>query len=136
MASGKIPDALAIRNPPSLSRVAAPLDTSGPLGKTTATVFAESLQKEITPQGLRSVIFEPGGLDSDLTVSREGEQFAQAPQADDKLPGAIINVVKGEGSAKGRPFPVRVVLGPDALDAVRQKGNEQLQRWISGRTYH
>jgi hypothetical protein len=112
-------------------------------------VFAESLQKEITPLGLRSVIFEPGGFDSDLTVSREGESFAQPPQADEytelfgkvfgsggippspgdinRLPGAIIDVVKGEGLAAGRPFPVRVVLGPDALDAVRQKCNEQLK---------
>jgi hypothetical protein len=115
----------------------------------TNTVFAESLQKEIAPLGLRSVVFEPGGFDSDLAISREGEPFVQAPQANEyaelfgkvfggggippspgdikKLPEAIIDVVKGEGLAAGKPFPVRVVLGPDALDAVRQKCNEQLQ---------
>ncbi|KAK3346482.1 hypothetical protein B0T25DRAFT_279341 [Lasiosphaeria hispida] len=119
------------------------------MSKAALSMFAESLQKEIAPLGLRSVIFEPGGFDSDLTVSREGEQFAQPPQVDEyvelfgktfgsggippspgdisKLPEAIIDVVKGEGLAKDRPFPVRVVLGPDALDAVRQKCNEQLQ---------
>jgi len=111
-------------------------------------VFAEGLQKELTPLGLRSVIFEAGGFESNLTVAREGEQFAQPPQAEDyvalfgktfggdlpelmgdinKLTSAIVDVVKGEGLAKGRPFPVRVVLGPDALDAIRQKCSEQMQ---------
>ncbi|KAK0651040.1 hypothetical protein B0T16DRAFT_367043 [Cercophora newfieldiana] len=117
--------------------------------KAALSLFAESLQKEITPFGLRSVVFELGGFDSDLMVPREGQPFAQAPEADEyvelfgkvyggggippspgdvnKLPQAIIDVVKGEGLAAGRPFPVRVVLGPDALDLVRQKCSEQLQ---------
>ncbi|KAK4455357.1 hypothetical protein QBC34DRAFT_432695 [Podospora aff. communis PSN243] len=112
------------------------------------TMFAETLQKEIAPFGLRTVIFEPGGFDSDLTVTREGEAFAQPPEAKEyvelfskvygsggippsqgdvnKVPQAIIDVVKGEGLAKGRQFPLRVALGPDALDAIRQKCNEQL----------
>jgi hypothetical protein len=113
------------------------------------TVFAETLQKEIAPLGLRTVIFEPGGFDSDLTVTRDGETFAQPPKAEEyvelfgkvygsggippsqgdvnKLPQAIIDVVKGEGLAEGKQFPLRVALGPDAMDAMRQKCNEQLQ---------
>ncbi|KAK0625894.1 hypothetical protein B0T14DRAFT_411945, partial [Immersiella caudata] len=119
------------------------------MSKGALTMFAETLQKEITPLGLRTVIFEPGGFDSDLTVTREGETFAQPPEAKEyvelfdkvygsggippsqgdvnKLPQAIVGVIKGEGLATGKPFPVRVILGPDALDAIRQKCNEQLQ---------
>ncbi|KAK0614883.1 hypothetical protein B0T17DRAFT_619732 [Bombardia bombarda] len=120
--------------------------------KAALTLFAEGLQNEITPLGLRSVIFEPGGFDSQFAAPKPGEVgFAEPPKIDDylplyskvwgitsgeapklpgdiaKLPGAIIDVIKGEGLAKGRPFPVRVVLGPDSLDAIRQKCNEQLQ---------
>ncbi|KAK3356767.1 hypothetical protein B0T25DRAFT_452273 [Lasiosphaeria hispida] len=118
------------------------------LTKAALTMFAESLQKEIGTLGLRSIIFEPGGFDSDIGAPREGEAAFQGPGIDDyqplfgkslggpppklagdvtKIPGAIIDVVKGEGLAKGRPFPVRVVLGPDSLDVIRQKCTEQLQ---------
>lgn len=117
-------------------------------------MYAEALQKEITPLGLRSIIFEPGGFESDLTVPRDGAPNTGGPtQTDDyrplfdnvfgpksgipssakapsdiaKICEAIIDVIKGEGLAKGRPAPVRVVLGPDSMDAIRQKCHEQLK---------
>lgn len=117
-------------------------------------MFAEGLQKEIHPLGLRSIIFEPGGFDSDLIVPRQdspnpsgptqlddyrplfGSVFgpksgipshAMAPSDIAKICDAIIDVIKGEGLASGRPIPLRVVLGPDSLDAIRQKCKEQLQ---------
>ncbi|KAK1761526.1 3-oxoacyl-reductase [Echria macrotheca] len=114
-------------------------------------MFAEGLNNEISPQGLRSIIFEPGGFDSNLASSRDKDDpFAHMPQVPEygelfartlgrgagvppkmsgdinKLPDAIIDVIRGEGLAKGRPFPVRVALGPDSLDVIRQKCNEQL----------
>ncbi|KAM7201268.1 hypothetical protein V8F33_003368 [Rhypophila sp. PSN 637] len=137
-----------------LGWVALPFLTHYSVTKAALTMYAEALQKEIQPLGLRSIIFEPGGFDSDLTTPREGSPNTSGPtQLDDygplfnsvfgpesgipsgavapsditKLTNAIIDVIKGEGLAKGRPFPVRVVLGPDSLDAIRQKCNEQLK---------
>jgi len=43
-----------------------------------------------------------------------------------KIPDVIVDVVKGEGYAKGRGTPLRVILGPDAMAVVRQKCHEQL----------
>ncbi|KAK4221771.1 hypothetical protein QBC38DRAFT_116957 [Podospora fimiseda] len=134
-----------------LGWVSMPFLTHYSLTKASLTMFAEGLQKEIGPLGLRSVIFEPGGFaETRLAESREGDPFGAPPQIEDylplfgkvfggksladsipgdiaKLPDAIIDVVKGEGLAKGRPFPLRVLLGSDTLDAVRQKINEQTQ---------
>lgn len=132
-----------------LGWVSMPFLTPYSLTKASLTMFAEGLQKEISPLGLRSLVVEPGGFETDLTVSRDGEPFGGLPQIDDyiplfgkvfgggempdvpgditKLPNAIIDIVKGEGLAKGRPFPLRVLLGADSLDAIRQKCNEQLQ---------
>ncbi|KAK4216519.1 hypothetical protein QBC37DRAFT_385409 [Rhypophila decipiens] len=113
-----------------------------------------SSPKRDSTLGLRSIIFEPGGFDSDLTTPTAGSpntggptqlgdygplfnrvfgpesgipSGAIAPSDITKLTNAIIDVIKGEGLAKGRPFPVRVVLGPDSLEAIRQKCNEQLK---------
>ncbi|KAK3944435.1 hypothetical protein QBC46DRAFT_337475 [Diplogelasinospora grovesii] len=115
------------------------------------TMLAEGLQKEGPPLGIQSIIFGPGGFESNLAAPRDDEPFAIPPKVEDlrlfqstfgsfskdiapkvpgdisKLPDAVVDMVKGEGLAKGRPFPVRVVLGPDSLDAIRQKCNEQLQ---------
>ena len=98
--------------------------------------------------GLRSIIFEPGGFESNLTTSRDDTPFAQPTQIGEyaqlfstifsgappslpgdikKLPNVIIDIIKGEGLAQGRPLPVRVALGPDSLDVIRQKCSEQLQ---------
>ncbi|KAK3988978.1 hypothetical protein QBC44DRAFT_328523 [Cladorrhinum sp. PSN332] len=133
-----------------LGWVSLPFLTHYSLTKASLTMFAEGLQKEIGPLGLRSVIFEPGGFESRLAEGREGDPFGAPPQIEDyvplfgkifggnalahgvpgditKLPNAVIDVVKGEGLAKGRPFPLRVLLGSDTLDAVRQKLDEQSQ---------
>jgi len=34
---------------------------------------------------------------------------------------AVVDVVKGEGKAKGRPFPLYLALGEDADAGIRQK---------------
>ncbi|KAK4183797.1 hypothetical protein QBC35DRAFT_442678 [Podospora australis] len=133
-----------------LGWVSMPFLTPYSVTKASLTMFAEGLQKEIAPLGLRSLVVEPGRFVSDLAHSRKGEEpFGGLPKIEDyvplftkvfgggempkvpgdiaKLPGAIIDIVKGEGLAKERPFPVRVLLGSDSLDAIRQKCNEQLQ---------
>ncbi|KAK3321351.1 hypothetical protein B0T19DRAFT_264211 [Cercophora scortea] len=131
-----------------LGWVSIPFLTHYSLTKAALTMFAEGLHKEIAPLGLRSIIFEPGGFDSQLFVPRD-PTISRAPKIADylpqftkifssgnfvpppgdiaKLPDAIIDVVKGEGLAAGRRVPVRVVLGPDSLDAIRQKCTEQLR---------
>ncbi|TDZ39574.1 Oxidoreductase BOA17 [Colletotrichum spinosum] len=118
------------------------------------SMFAEGLQKEVAHLGIRSVIFEPGafatGMGQTRTAADEGlggapkiagyqgyfqqewgkfgDFVSQGFLSDtEKLPSAIWDVVKGEGLASGKPFPVRVPLGADSLAAIRQKCREQLQ---------
>ncbi|KAK3314462.1 hypothetical protein B0H66DRAFT_313654 [Apodospora peruviana] len=135
-----------------LGWIAMPFLSHYSLTKASLTMFAEALQHEISPLGLRSIIFEPGGFDSDLATPRNdgfggppkiedyqpvfGSVFgaasgipksAMAPSDIAKIPDAIIDVIKGEGLAKGRTMPLRVVLGPDSMDGIRQKCKEQLE---------
>lgn len=44
----------------------------------------------------------------------------------DKAMEAVVDVVKGEGKAKGRPWPLYLVLGHDAEEAIRQKTTKLL----------
>jgi len=39
----------------------------------------------------------------------------------------IIDVVKSEGNAAGKPFPGHLALGPDAVSHIRQKCAEAVQ---------
>ncbi|PVH95980.1 NAD(P)-binding protein [Periconia macrospinosa] len=49
------------------------------------------------------------------------------PGDPDKLAHRIVDVVKGEGMAAGKPFPKRLPFGEDALKDVRQKCEETLK---------
>lgn len=55
------------------------------------------------------------------------EMAESIPSTVEKLPSAVWDVVKSEGMASGKPFPIRVPLGLDALAVVRQKCYEQLR---------
>lgn len=49
-----------------------------------------------------------------------------------KASDAIIDLVLGEGQAKGKPFPLRLVLGPDAFATAEKhwrKDLESLGEW-------
>jgi len=116
-------------------------------------VFAEALEKEVSPCGVHAVVFELGGFHTGLGARRDGDagSFGEAPRVPEyqtafgammqafatevgpdvpgdthKLPKAVIDVIKGEGLAEGRKWPVRVALGPDSVAVVRQKCQEQL----------
>ncbi|KAF6834727.1 short-chain oxidoreductase [Colletotrichum plurivorum] len=118
------------------------------------TMYVEGLQKEIAHLGLKAVIFEPGAFVTGIGQSRHAadEGLGGAPRIPDyqsyfyevfekfgadlqktipstveKLPPAVWDVVKGEGMAAGKPFPVRVPLGLDSLATIRQKCEEQLR---------
>ncbi|KAJ3952101.1 hypothetical protein N0V92_011472 [Colletotrichum tropicale] len=105
--------------------------------------------------GLRAVVFEPEafvtGIGQTRTAADEGlggapsisdyqglfgeimgkfsspEMSESIPSTVEKLPSAVWDVVKSEGMAAGKPFPIRVPLGLDALAVVRQKCYEQLR---------
>ncbi|KAK1638687.1 hypothetical protein BDP81DRAFT_479796 [Colletotrichum phormii] len=112
------------------------------------------LQKETAHPGIKIVVFEVGAFETGMGTIRtaDDEGFANLPTNPDyrevaedafgkfvsdvltnrpldtqKLPAAVWDVVKGEGMAAGKPFPIRVPLGADALAIMRQKCEEQLQ---------
>ena len=114
------------------------------------SAFVESLHKEIRPLGLRAVAIECGGFPTSLSQARDGAPPPPPPtQIADYVPGLtalggmfasdpaaympgdlarvaprIVDVVKREGPAAGRPWAVRVVLGSDAHAAIAQKVRE------------
>jgi len=45
----------------------------------------------------------------------------------DKAMEAVVDVVKGEGKAKGRPWPLYLALGDDADEGIRQKSTTLLR---------
>ena len=121
--------------------------------------ISEGLHEEISPLGLRSLIFEPGYFRTDLLIADNRANYSgQIPdyepiirpkldvldgspdlrsvpgvkadglisaanhnQAGDAKKGAhvIIDVVKGEGAAKNKPFPLTVLLGSDCYEWVK-----------------
>ncbi|KAF4454248.1 hypothetical protein F53441_3248 [Fusarium austroafricanum] len=117
--------------------------------------FVEGLAKEVRRFNIRCMIFEPGGFPSQLGIPREGsvEGFGKYKPSIDaynpafyemmnafisdimpiipgdisKLSERIVDCVKVEGISAGRPEPVRVILGSDALRLVEQKCKEQLE---------
>ncbi|KXH68732.1 hypothetical protein CSAL01_05140 [Colletotrichum salicis] len=124
------------------------------IAKAVLTLFAESLQKQTAHLGIKVVVFEVGAFETGMDTIRttDDEGFANLPTNPDyrevaedafgkfvsdvltnrpsdtqKLPAAVWEVVKGEGMAAGKPFPIRVPLRADALAIMRQKCEEQLQ---------
>ncbi|KAF4336112.1 3-oxoacyl-(acyl-carrier-) reductase [Fusarium beomiforme] len=117
--------------------------------------FVEGLAKEVRRFNIRCIIFEPGGFPSQLGQPREGsvEGFGKYKPSIDaynpgfeelmgvfvsdiapnvpgdisKLADRIVDCVKVEGISAGRPKPVRVILGSDALRLIEQKCKEQLE---------
>ncbi|KAM0544802.1 hypothetical protein ACHAPJ_011630 [Fusarium lateritium] len=117
--------------------------------------FVEGLAKEVRRFNIRCIIFEPGGFPSQLGLPREGsvEGFGKykpaieaynpafeemmgifasdivpnVPGDINKLSERIVDCVKVEGISAGRPEPVRVILGSDALRLIERKCREQLE---------
>ncbi|KAK3689576.1 hypothetical protein B0T22DRAFT_427941 [Podospora appendiculata] len=124
--------------------------------KAALSAYVEALHKEVAPLGIDCVAFECGGFPTHLGQPRaEGETAfasessggiaAYAPgmaalggmfMADPMafMPGdlgkvavGMVDVLKREGVAAGRPWAVRVLFGSDAFDSVRQKCDEMLR---------
>jgi hypothetical protein len=123
--------------------------------KAALDIFVEGLSKEVRGFGIRCIMFEPGGFASRLGQPRDGfdEGFGKyqpaiadyKPLFDDtmtmfmkdiaphipgdviKISQRIVEVVKGEGGVGNKDWPVRVILGSDSLNVIKQKCTEQLK---------
>ena len=105
--------------------------------------MVECLQQETAHFGIQSVIFEPGyyqtkimsptnvktaalrisdyeGIDKAISGFVEATNGNQ-PGDPRKLVERIIDVVKSEGMAAGKPIPQRLPMGRDSMAAIRKK---------------
>ncbi|KAI0490929.1 estradiol 17-beta-dehydrogenase [Xylaria cf. heliscus] len=111
--------------------------------------FTESLNKECRPLGIAAVVIEPGYFRTEVLngggghrlVTREqlldeykdaglAEQKEAIIQMDDNQLGdvnkgarVIVDVLTQTGVGSGREIPVRLVLGSDAMQAIKNKIN-------------
>ncbi|KAL7968042.1 hypothetical protein HDV63DRAFT_380291 [Trichoderma sp. SZMC 28014] len=121
--------------------------------KAALSAFAESLHKEVCDLGIRSVAFDCGGFITNLMQPREGDHAAPPSETTEAykpllaeflgmfatdpmglMPGdpakaasTMVDIVKGEGVAAGRPWATRVVLGSDSLESAKRRREEELK---------
>jgi len=109
----------------------------------------ESLQKELAPFGIKSIIFNPGHFRTKI-ISPENvkyeidpiDAYAEINKAvmaggaarDGNQPGdpskaveRMIDVVRGEGMAAGKDLPKMLPLGSDAMAVIKKKCLETLE---------
>lgn len=112
------------------------------------TGAVESLSKEVSSFGIKTLLIEPGRFCTKLLSSRnlkmrttdgssnshkDYDQFYQEvfpsiasedgnqPGDPEKLASIVLDLVRGEGIAKERKVPLRMFLGEDAWDEVGLK---------------
>ncbi|KAJ7182745.1 hypothetical protein C8R43DRAFT_967969 [Mycena crocata] len=106
--------------------------------------LAETLTVEVAPLGVRVLLIEPGASRTEaysqatqryhmqnviadydamraLSMERFGAVGGKEKGDPAKAMEAVVDVVRGEGVARGRPWPGRLVLGEDAESDVRAK---------------
>lgn len=110
---------------------------------------AESLSKELEPIGIKTLLVEPGAFRTELlnqapstrAVSKLddyrdiSEAVAQnfdavnGNQPGDAVKGVqrIVDVVKGENGAAGKPWPGSLLLGSDSVSVIREKLEKTLR---------
>lgn len=132
-------------------RTHSPKPTTHSPSKTTA--FTENLSSELASLNIRTLLVEPGSArtegiyshgwnsknpikDYDDLRSRASSVFASVPGNERTDPikamSAVLDIVRGEGIAKGRPWPKYLILGDDAERDVRNKCMvmlDVLQEW-------
>lgn len=113
------------------------------------TAFSETLASEVSQFNIRVTIVEPGGFftkgteraikqqsgsricDYDHMRSISSEKFREVSEAfigdSKKAMELVVDVVKGEGKAKGRPWPLHLFLGNEAYKFVRNKCSEVME---------
>ena len=109
---------------------------------------------ELSPFNIRVVLVEPGSFrtegiyghpyfttnpipEYDAMRAASSAIFSAIPGTEDGDPGkaaeVIVDIVRGEGVAKGRPWPEYLMLGNDAEVAVRGKCSKVLKvldEWV------
>lgn len=114
--------------------------------------WTESLRQEIAPFNIQTITFEPGfhrtkimhpdnvhipslpdtsiadydeirKMTNEFVKGMDGNQSGDPVKAVD----IMIDVVKGEGVAKGKTKPERLPIGKGMMDALRKKCNEGLE---------
>ncbi|PVH77405.1 NAD(P)-binding protein [Cadophora sp. DSE1049] len=111
--------------------------------------MVESLQQEVSPFGIRTLLMEPGRFRTKLLSSQnmktvqptiaDYSEFSKAritglEEGDRKQPGDpvkfveyVLDLVRGEGIAEGKEIPFRLPLGKDVFDDVKRKCEETLK---------
>ncbi|KAI0338156.1 NAD(P)-binding protein [Trametopsis cervina] len=129
------------RNP-----LAAPYNAS----KAALHAYAETLQQEIRQFGIRILIAQPGAHRTDVIPTSLSNVIVQKtipayeplrlagkevyakmhgkqPGDPEKAMVALVDVVRGEGQAQGRPMPLWLVLGEDAEQNLRDFCAERIK---------
>ncbi|KAF9233036.1 hypothetical protein BU15DRAFT_54394 [Melanogaster broomeanus] len=109
---------------------------------TSILAMAETMALELEPMGIRVLIVEPGAFrtegiysnrfDESNPISDYDEERGKSvvtfsaisgkqPGDPDKAMKAVVEVVCGEGRAKGREWPLYLVLGKDAQEDIGNK---------------
>ncbi|KAI0676307.1 NAD-P-binding protein [Trametes maxima] len=110
-------------------------------------VLGETLNAELAPFGLRTLIVEPGGFvtnsfsdpwyednriadyDALLEAAKQGLATAGANFRGDpaKAMELLVDVVRGEGRAAGKAWPLYLPMGELAVNAIRGKATKMLE---------
>ncbi|KAI0716853.1 NAD-P-binding protein [Earliella scabrosa] len=132
----------------SRSSWAPEVQSAGPYASSKAAVrvYGECLNAELTPFGIRTLILEPGMfrtafLDGEMyegnVIHDYDEMRAEAMKrirwAREHMPGdpakameLLVDVVRGEGKAAGRAWPLYLPMGAVTDDAIRAKTKQML----------
>ncbi|KAK3944546.1 3-oxoacyl-reductase [Diplogelasinospora grovesii] len=123
--------------------------------KAALSTYVESLHREVSPLGINCVAFECGGFPTHLGQPRHpsasvfGTEGTSIPEAYGpglgrlagmfaadpmaympgdlvRIPSVIYDIMTRTGVAEHKPWGVRVLLGSDAYDSVKQKCEEML----------
>ncbi|KAF7369241.1 putative oxidoreductase YusZ [Mycena venus] len=112
--------------------------------KAAVHALAESLTAEVAPLGVRVLLVQPGAFRTSIASQSSSVYHTSNPIPDydamrgvsegrfkglsgtekgdpSKAMDAVVDVVRGEGHAQGRPWPGLLVLGQDAENDVRGK---------------
>ncbi|KAF8964496.1 hypothetical protein BDZ97DRAFT_1815400 [Flammula alnicola] len=110
--------------------------------KAAVHAMTEALMTELAPLNIKVLLVQPGGFRTegiyaqpyftehsipanDPLRAASMARFASVPGSEkgdpDKAAKAIVDVVRGEGVAKGRPWPGYLILGEDAEVNVKNK---------------
>ena len=138
------------RKPPFMVRPE-PSKASGLTGITLpSSAYGEVLASEVAPFNIRVLLVQPGahrteGLNNTFrnhltekefsdydtlrqrSLLRVAEQVGKQPGDALKAANIIVDVIRGEGVAEGKPWPLWLLLGKDAEDDLQQRVADRLQ---------